>query len=143
MSLNVMVRGGVMVLPGPSFARGGLFPSEKTANPCQPTCPTCPVGLKSLKNFGPRMPENSRSRKRLQPFQHVPHVSSFTFRGPYKRLPVCLRPKSLHSRLSSLYLLTLYCRYVCAYPTGSCPTCPLCTFCQSSRVAPTPAVKST
>jgi hypothetical protein len=49
----------------------------------------------------------------------------------------------IFSRLSSLHLLTLYCQYVCAYPTGSCPTCPLCTFCRSSGAAPTPAVKST
>src|SRR5579859_1660858 len=112
------------LMPGPSFARGGLFPAEKTANPCLPTCPTCPIGFRARQSLGPKefRAQDARKFQVLQtstsfsPFQHVPHVSSFMFRGPYKGLPICLRPKSLHSRLSSLYLLTLYCQYVCAYP---------------------------
>src|SRR5277367_5665596 len=100
-------------LPGPSFARGGLFPAEKTANPCQPTCPTCPIRFrvnkipKEFQAQDARKFQEQQTSTSFSPFQHVPHVSSFTFRGRYKRLPVCLRPKSLHSRLSSLYLLPL------------------------------------
>jgi len=120
-----------------SFARGGLFPSEKTANLCQPTCPTCPVGFRarqSLKNFGPRMPENSRSRKRLHPSRR----SSMFRTSPLLRSVVRIKG----SRMSPTDYILVF-QYVCAYPTGSCPACPLCTIRRSSRAAPTSAIKST
>ena len=86
------------------------------------------------------MPENSGSSKRLHPSRRSSMFRTSPLLHSVVHIKGCLRPKSLYSHLSSLYLLTLYCQYVCAYPTGSCP---LCIFCRSSRAAPTPAVKST